>query len=160
MNGQKNQKNIDTHYMQQALELAQHANDLGEVPIGAVVVSATGEILGQGFNQTETKKCQDCHAEINAIRAACHTIGDWRLEGCIMYVTLEPCLMCFGCIDLSRIERLVYGAESPLFGYHQARESLIHISKHVKNITFGVCKDESEALLKRFFQGKRTLTSA
>lgn len=160
MSGQKNQSSIDIRYMQQALVLAQQANDLGEVPIGAVVVSATGEILGQGFNQTEAKKCQDRHAEINAIRAACSTIGDWRLEGCTIYVTLEPCVMCFGCIDLSRIERLVYGAESPLFGYHQARESFIDISKHVKNIAFGVCKDESEALLKRFFQEKRTLTSA
>ena len=146
---------LDIQYMQQALALAQKAYDLGEVPIGALVVSPTGEILGQGYNQAETKKCQDQHAEINAIRAACANRGDWRLEGCTIYVTLEPCFMCFGCIDLSRIERLVYGAESPLFGYHQAREGLLDIAKHVKNITSGICKEESEALLKRFFKEKR-----
>ena len=149
------QEKHDIQYMQKALVLAQQAYDLGEVPIGALVVSSTGEILGQGFNQSEIKKCQDEHAEMNAIRAACQQQGDWRLQGCTLYVTLEPCFMCFGCIDLSRIERLVYAAESPLFGYHQARESLLDIAKHLKNVTSGICKEEAECLLKRFFKQKR-----
>ena len=149
------QEKRDIQYMQQALARAQQAYALGEVPIGAVVVSPTGDILGEGFNQTETKKCQDEHAEMNAIRAACQKTGDWRLDGCTIYVTLEPCFMCFGCIDLSRIERLVYAADSPLFGYHHARESLLEIAKHVKNVTTGVGKEEAELLLKQFFKEKR-----
>jgi tRNA(adenine34) deaminase len=151
------QANNDTNFMQQALQLAQKAYSLGEVPIGAIVVSPMGEVLGQGFNETETKGCQDQHAEINAIRAACQKKGDWRLDGCTIYVTLEPCLMCFGCIDLSRIERLVYAADSPLFGYHHAREPLLESSRHVKNITSGICKEESETLLKKFFKDKRVI---
>ena len=148
----------DIQHMQQALELAKKAYDLGEVPIGAVVVSPTGEIIGTGFNKTETQKCQDQHAEINAIRTACQKTGDWRLQGCTLYVTLEPCLMCFGCIDLSRIERLVYAADSPLFGYHHDRESLVEVARHVKNVTKGVCGSEAETLLKQFFKEQRTET--
>ena len=145
----------DTQYMQRALALAREAVALGEVPIGALVVSPQGEIIGMGFNQTEINNCQDQHAELNAIRQACHKLGDWRLDGCTLYVTLEPCIMCCGCCALSRIERLVYAAPSPLFGYHLSRESVYTFSKHIKNVTIDVCREESEALLKQFFQQRR-----
>lgn len=150
----------DVYYMQQALRWADKAYNLGEVPIGAVVVNPHGEIIGYGYNQTETHQCQDQHAELCAIRQACAALGDWRLEGCTMYVTLEPCVMCIGCIVLSRIERLVYAADSPLFGFatsqkadHEAMYALY--AKTIKNITVGVCHEESQLLLKQFFQERR-----
>lgn len=143
--------------MQRSLELAHQAASLGEVPIGALVVSAAGEILGEGFNQTETLQCQDQHAEMCAIREATTKMGDWRLDGCTIYITLEPCVMCLGCIVLSRIERIVYGAESPLFGFHVGHENVYELyAKKVKNITAGVCQEESQALLKQFFKNQRT----
>ena len=146
----------DTKFMQRALELAHQAAGAGEVPIGAVVVTPLREIIGEGWNQTETLQCQDQHAELCAIRAATTTIGDWRLDGCTIYITLEPCVMCLGCIVLSRIERIVYAAESPLFGFHVGHENVYELyAKKVKNITTGVCKEESQALLKDFFKKQR-----
>lgn len=145
----------DTYYMQLALKEAQKAGERGEVPIGAIIVAPHGEILGVGYNQTETLNCQDQHAEMNAIRQASQKLGDWRLDGCALYVTLEPCIMCCGCIALSRIERLVYAAESPLFGYHMSREATHEISKHLKNVTAGVCAAEAQQLLQQFFKTRR-----
>lgn len=142
--------------MQKALELAHKAAALGEVPIGAIVVTPLGEIIGEGLNQTETLQCQDQHAELCAIRAATQQIGDWRLDGCTIYITLEPCVMCLGCIVLSRIERIVYAAESPLFGFHVGYENVYELyAKKVKNITTGVCEKESQDLLKAFFKEQR-----
>jgi tRNA(adenine34) deaminase len=152
--------NQDITYMQRALELAHKAASLGEVPIGAIVVSPAGEIIGEGLNQTETLQCQDQHAEMCAIRAATTATGDWRLDGCTIYITLEPCVMCLGCIVLSRIERIVYAAESPLFGFHVGDENVYELyAKKVKNITAGVCKEESQALLKQFFKEQRSRES-
>ena len=154
----------DSYYMQQALEFANKAYQAGEVPIGALVVNPQGNIIGYGYNQTEMHQCQDQHAELSAIRQACVALGDWRLEGCTLYVTLEPCIMCIGCIVLSRIERLVYATESPLFGFMTSQKSLSGIchesvyevyAKTIKNITVGVCKEESQLLLKKFFQERR-----
>ena len=102
--------------MEVALALARKALAKGEVPIGAIVVDPGGTIIGRGFNSVETRGCQCEHAEVRAIRQACKKIGDWRLEGCSLFVTLEPCLMCFGLIALSRIKNLYFGAHSPLFG--------------------------------------------
>ena len=146
----------DIVFMQKALALARKAAEQGEVPIGALIVSSQGVILGSGFNQTETKKCQDQHAEMNAIRAACAGRDNWRLDECTLYVTLEPCVMCLGATVLSRIERLVYAAHSPKFGYHVGRENSCQLyAQKLKNITTGVCKEESEALLKAFFVEQR-----
>lgn len=151
-----NDSNKDFYYMHQALALAEQAYKNNEVPIGAVVVSSDGQILGTGYNQTERAQCQDHHAELCAIRKACKKQDSWRLEGCTLYVTLEPCVMCIGCIVLSRIERLVYAAESPKFGYHFGRENICELyGKQVKNVTVGVCKLESQKLLKNFFQERR-----
>lgn len=146
----------DHEYMEQAIELARQAGSLGEVPIGALIVDRAGVVIGTGFNRIEHEKCQDRHAELEAIRQACKVQGDWRLEGCTLYVTLEPCLMCIGCIALSRISRLVYGADSPQFGYRGRREDICSLyGGAVCNVTSGVCREEVEVLMKAFFRERR-----
>ncbi len=142
---------VDVKYMAQAIELARYAASLGEVPIGAVVVK-NGEIVGEGYNLRETEKLATAHAEISAIGAACKKLGGWRLFGCTLYVTLEPCAMCAGAIVNSRIDRVVYGASDIRFG---ACGSLFNINSyplnHAFEITSGVCLDECKALLSEFF---------
>ncbi|HBL99020.1 TPA: tRNA-specific adenosine deaminase [Candidatus Dependentiae bacterium] len=146
----------DYKFMRRAIELAQEAYAIGEVPVGALVVSADGIIIGEGFNRTEMLHCQDQHAEMAAIRQAALRNNDWRLDGCTLYVTLEPCVMCIGCIALSRVERLVYGADSPLYGFGGAREDLCRLyAQTIKNVTKGVCGEEIEALMKAFFRERR-----
>lgn len=146
----------DNLYMLQAIELAKQAAELSEVPIGALIVDPAGLVIGRGFNLVEQKRCQDQHAELCAVRQACAARSDWRLEGCTIYVTLEPCLMCIGCIALSRIERLVYGADSPQFGYRGRREDICALyGGAICNVTSGVCKDEIEELMRGFFRQRR-----
>ncbi|KKS68394.1 MAG: tRNA-adenosine deaminase [candidate division TM6 bacterium GW2011_GWE2_42_60] len=146
----------DAVFMQNALQLARRAFEQDEVPVGALVISPGGEILGQGYNRTEELGCQDQHAEMIAIRQACALRGDWRLDDCTLYVTLEPCVMCLGCIALSRIGRLVFGADSPHYGYRGQREDLCRLyAQTIKNVTTGVCKEEVELLLKEFFKKQR-----
>lgn len=142
--------------MQEALKQAHQALALNEVPIGAIVVNAHNEIIGTGYNLTETKQCQLYHAEVQAIKQSCAQCKDWRLAECTLYVTLEPCLMCLGLIGLSRIERLVYGISSPLFGNVLDIANLPALyRKHIKGITSGVLADEIKILLKTFFKNKR-----
>ena len=142
---------LDIEYMGRAIELAKHAATLGEVPIGAVIVK-NGEIVAEGFNLRETAKLSTAHAEISAIEAACKNLGGWRLFGCTLYVTLEPCAMCAGAIVNSRIDRVVYGASDIRFG---ACGSLFNINSYPLNHAFeiesGVLKDECKALLSDFF---------
>lgn len=146
----------DIKFMKIALKQAKEALILQEVPIGAIVVNEEGLIIGKGYNLTETKKCQSYHAEFLAIQQAAKRIDDWRLEKCTLYVTLEPCLMCMALIGLSRIKRLVYGAKSPLFGYHLDKEMLPDLyKKHLRGTTLGVLADEAEKILKDFFKKKR-----
>ena len=102
-------------YMTQALELARQAGALGEIPVGAVVVK-DGAVIGRGFNRRETDHDATAHAEVLAIREACRTLGGWRLDGCALFVTLEPCPMCTGAILQSRLSRIVYGAADPKAG--------------------------------------------
>lgn len=143
--------------MSQAIELAKQAAELGEVPIGAIIVDPAGLVIGRGFNLVEQQGCQDQHAELCAIREACAARGDWRLDGCTLYVTLEPCLMCIGCIALSRIERLVYGADSPQFGYQGRREDICALySGAICNVTSGICREEIEEIMRAFFRKRRT----
>ena len=106
---------MDNIFMNEALRLAEIAAQQGEIPVGAVVVR-NGEIIGRGYNQRETKKSAILHAEIIAIEEACRTVGDWRLTGCTLYVTLEPCPMCSGAIVNSRIDRVVFGATDRMAG--------------------------------------------
>ena len=145
----------DEIFMRRALELAEAAAKLGEVPVGAVVVS-DGKIISEGFNRRETGKNALAHAELLAIDAACARLGGWRLHKCELYVTLEPCPMCTGAIINSRIKRVVIGARDSKAG---ALGSLVNLNRypfnHHPEVCFGVCEDEASALLRKFFQRLR-----
>lgn len=146
----------DTVYMHSALEQAKIASVLGEIPVGAVVVNPQGEIIGVGYNTVEQEQCQLYHAESNAIKQACKKLGDWRLNGCTIYVTLEPCLICINLIALSRCQRIVFGARSPLFGYSLDKEGVLGVYRNtIKEIREGVLSDEATNLLQEFFKLKR-----
>lgn len=101
---------VDEEYMSQALERARRAAELGEIPVGAIVVDPEGNIIGEGWNLREQLQSPTAHAEILAIEQAAKHLGSWRLTGCTLYVTLEPCPMCAGAVMNSRLKRLVYGA--------------------------------------------------
>jgi len=149
-------KGKDKQFMQEALREAQTAAHHNEVPIGAVVVNAAGEIIGRGYNQVEREHTQSAHAEKFAIAAAGKTLQDWRLEGCWLYVTLEPCAMCMGLIRLSRLNGVVFGASSPLFSYRL--DNAVELSVYNKNllaIIEGVGAEKASELLRQFFQQKR-----
>lgn len=148
-------ENDDIFFMNEAIKLAQKAAELGEVPIGALIVR-DGVIISEAFNLRETEKLATAHAELSAIEAACKKLGGWRLVGCTLYVTLEPCPMCAGAIVNSRIDRVVYGAPDLRFG---ACGSLFNINSyplnHAFEITGGVCEEECKALLSDFFKELR-----
>ena len=144
-------------FMKRALELAHTAAELGEVPVGALVVDdCSGEILSEAYNLRENGKSATAHAEILAIEKACEKRGSWRLSGCSLYVTLEPCPMCAGALINSRIDRVVFGASDALAG---CCGSVINFNSYPFNHAFkiesGVCEDECRALLREFFEKKR-----
>lgn len=143
-------------YMAQALALAREAGEGGDVPVGCVIADSEGNIIGRGRNRREADSDATAHAEIEAIRMACAARGDWRLDGCTMYVTLEPCPMCTGAIILSRIPTLVFGAREELTG---SCGSVIDLFSerygHSPAVFPGVCAEESAALLREFFRGRR-----
>ncbi len=147
----------DIIFMRQAMMQARLALKHEEVPVGAIVVSPEGIIIGRGYNQTEKRSCQAFHAEMIAITKAGRTMNDWRLCGCWVYVTLEPCCMCMNLITLSRCAGVVYGARSPLFGYQlvdKDRGFWVY-NEDVVKIVEGVCAEEASALLKGFFKVRR-----
>ena len=150
-------ENRDEHFMQKALMQAHVSLSKDEVPVGAIIVDKDGEIIARGHNTMEATGCQTGHAEVHATQLACKKVGDWRLEDCTIYVTLEPCLMCFGLIKLSRFARLVYGATSPLFGAGLDKKEAFPVYKKGLEIEGGVCSKESAALLKEFFRHRRSL---
>ncbi len=142
--------------MRLAIEEAKMAAAAGEVPVGAVIVR-NGEVIGRGRNSTETDKDPTCHAEIKAIREASKVLGGWRLPGCEMYVTTEPCSMCAGAIVLARIEKLYVGTPDPKAGacgslYNIVRDGRLN---HQTELVTGVLQEECSALLKEFFAGLR-----
>lgn len=143
-------------YMAAALALAREAYDMGEVPVGCVIVDADGAIIGRGRNRREETADATAHAEVEAIREACRAAGSWRLDGCTMFVTLEPCPMCAGAIILSRIGTLVFGAREELTG---SCGSVIDLFSerygHHPAVYSGVLAEESAALLKSFFKDRR-----
>lgn len=149
-------KNIHETYMDQALELAKKAYDVGEVPIGAVIVDRDGNIIGRGYNRVEQNKTQIAHAEMQALQEATQAKNNWRLEECVLYVTLEPCSMCFFASKLSRIKAIYYGAQSPLFGFHLDKDCFLPLyNRDALFIMGGVREQESKQILKQFFQRKR-----
>jgi len=147
---------FDSRFMKAALAEAALAAELGEVPIGAVVIK-DGEIIGRGHNLRETSNDPTTHAEMLAIRQAAAHIGHWRLLDCTLYVTLEPCVMCMGAIILARIPRLVYGCRDPRVG---AAGSIYDFSRderfnHQVEVTEGVLARECSELLSGFFRDLR-----
>ncbi len=144
-------------FMNEALIEAQISFDNDEVPVGAVVVDSTNTIIGRGHNLIEQHGCQTAHAEAQAIIQACNSRKDWRLEGCSIYVTLEPCLMCFGLINLSRIKKICFGARSPLFGCGLDNKDAFPLYKKDLIIQGGLKEEECINLLQRFFKEKRSL---
>ena len=149
---------MNTHefFMSKALDQARAAAAIGEVPIGAVVVCG-GEIVASGYNRREIDADPTAHAEIIAVRHAASVLGRWRLEGCIVYVTLEPCPMCAGALHAARVDACVYGAVDPKAGalgtlYDIASDERLN---HRYEVTAGVLADESAALLREFFAALR-----
>ncbi|MFH1831967.1 MAG: nucleoside deaminase [bacterium] len=142
-------------FMDKALIQAQKALEKGEVPIGAIIVDSNGVIIARAHNKVETLGSQAAHAEVLAIQKACKKLGDWRLAGCTIYVTLEPCLMCLGLIQISRIAGLVYGAKSTLFGASLSDVSKLPTYAKTLIIQGGIKEQESLKLLKSFFKNLR-----
>lgn len=145
-----------TFYMQAAIAEAKLAAEMLEVPIGAVVVYGD-EIIGRGHNLRETTHSPTAHAEMLAIEQAAQHLGDWRLEGCRLYVTLEPCPMCAGAILLSRIEHLIFGTSDPKAGCVGTMMNLLQDRRfnHQSKVTSGVLQQECASLLQDFFRQLR-----
>lgn len=143
----------DRRYMQMALTEARRACELGEIPVGAVIVSKNGRILGRGHNLTEALGDVTAHAEIQAITAAAQALGGKYLTDCTLYVTVEPCLMCAGAIGWAQISRVVIGTDDPRRGYSTlVKESPFHPRA---TVTTGVCADECRELMQSFFKARR-----
>ena len=143
-------------YMRVALDLAREAAAAGEVPVGCVVFTRSGEIIGRGRNRREERSDATAHAEMEAIRAACAALGAWNLSGCGIAVTLEPCPMCAGAIINSRLSPVIYGAKEPNSG---SVGSVINLFEerygHRPAVYGGVLAEECAALLAEFFRGLR-----
>ena len=148
-------KTDDERYMRLAIKQAEKAGLSLDVPVGAVIVK-DGNVISAGYNRREQQKNALMHAEIEAIDAACKALGGWRLDGCTLYVTLEPCPMCAGAIINARIERVVYGAPDEKAGSFGSLIDLAAVKfNHAPRITPGVLRDECAALLSDFFKNRR-----
>lgn len=149
----------DEFYMHRALDQAREALAAGEVPVGAVVVDAQGEIIGEGYNAPVSRHDPCAHAEVQALRDAAKRLGNYRLDGCSLYVTLEPCMMCSGAIIHARLARLVYAAIESKTGMIESRANLIAQPWHNHSVAVegGVLASRSKQLLQAFF-AKRRLT--
>lgn len=141
--------------MEKALCEAELASSAGEVPVGAVIVK-DGQIIASAHNKRETEGLATAHAELLAIEDACRALGGWRLRGCTLYVTLEPCPMCAGAIINARVDRVVYGASDPAAG---CCKSIINVNSYPFNHSFAACggvlENECSDILKQFFEKKR-----
>ncbi|MBP5221916.1 MAG: tRNA adenosine(34) deaminase TadA [Lachnospiraceae bacterium] len=152
---------IQEKYMKEALKQAKKAAALGEVPIGCVIVYQ-GKIIGRGYNRRNTDKNTLCHAEITAIKRASKKIGDWRLEDCTLYVTLEPCQMCAGAIIQARIPEVVMGCMNPKAGCGGSILNLLEMPEfnHQATVYRGILEAECSAILKDFFSNLRIRNKA
>jgi tRNA(adenine34) deaminase len=148
-------KERDEYFMSQALGQARKAIAQNEVPVGAVIVSPEGKIFARAYNAVEKEYSQCAHAELLAIAKAGKKLHNWRLEGYWIYVTLQPCIMCMALIRLSRLNGIVYGATSPLFG--SGLDVIIPSQVYKSDIAIvgGVLQQQAAVLLKEFFQNKR-----
>ena len=147
----------DKKYMRLALREAELAYNLGEIPIGAIIVDESGSVVASGYNLRESEHDATAHAEVVAIRRACQRLNRWRLNGLTLYVTVEPCPMCAGAIIMSRLTRVVYGIVDSKTG---ACESLFAILSHPSlnhqpEVRAGVLADECAAIIQRFFRERR-----
>ena len=143
-------------YMALALSLAREAAENGEVPVGCVIADADGKVIGRGRNRRQERPDATAHAEVEAIRQACAALGDWRLSGCTLYVTLEPCPMCAGAIVNARIPRVVYGARDAKAGSCGSVCDLFGMAyNHHPQVEAGVLEEECGQLLTEFFQKLR-----
>lgn len=149
----------DEFFMREAISLARAAECLGEVPVGAVVVKE-GQIVGRGFNSPIGESDPTAHAEIAALRDAARVLGNYRLPGCELFVTLEPCAMCAGAIMHARISRVIYGARDPKTGVHGSVVDLFGVERlnHHATVIGGVLGDECGAILSDFFARRRKKT--
>ena len=150
------QRKIDEKYMREAIRQAKKAYKLDETPIGCVIVY-DGKIIGRGYNRRNTDKSPLAHAEISAIRKASKKLGDWRLEECTLYVTLEPCQMCAGAIIQSRVTGVVVGCMNPKAGCAGSVLNLLDVKafNHQAELTTGVLEEECSALMTGFFRELR-----
>lgn len=153
---QEEQLRLDELYMKEAIRQAKRAAKLGEVPIGCVIV-CQDRIIGRGYNRRNTDKSTLSHAEITAIKRASKNMGDWRLEECTLYVTLEPCQMCSGAIVQARIPRVVMGCRNPKAGCAGSILNLLQMPEfnHQVEITEGIRGEECSQMLKTFFKDLR-----
>lgn len=151
----------DEKYMKMALKEAQKAMELGEVPIGCVIVYED-KVIGRGYNRRNTDKNTLSHAEITAINKASKKMGDWRLEGCTLYVTLEPCQMCSGAIVQARIDRVVMGTMNPKAGCAGSILNILQMPEfnHQVEMTTGVLAEECTEVLTKFFKNLRVRNKA
>ncbi|MBW3638519.1 MAG: tRNA adenosine(34) deaminase TadA [Actinobacteria bacterium] len=145
--------------MRLALDAAALASAHGDVPVGAVVVGVAGDVLGTGHNDREGRGDPTAHAEVLALRAAAAAVGSWRLAGCTLVVTLEPCTMCAGAAVLSRVDRVVYGAVDPKAGAAGSLWDVLRDRRlnHRPEVVSGVLAAECGAVLVDFFEGRRSL---
>lgn len=148
-------------FMRRALAAAKRAAAKGEVPVGAVIVK-DGEVVATGCNMKERKNCALYHAETVAIARACKKLGNWYLDGCEMYVTLEPCAMCAGALINSRLDKLYFGAYDPKAGCCGSLENLVQDSRfnHTLSVEGGIMQKECAALLSGYFKQKRARKKA
>ena len=144
--------------MRHALTLAQRAADAGDVPVGALVVDAAGEVVGEGWNRREVDQDPTAHAEVVALRAAADRLRSWRLEGCTLVVTMEPCPMCAGASMLARVERIVLGAWDPKLGACGSVWDVVRDrrSTHRAEVVSGVLEEECGEVVRRFFATHRS----
>ena len=148
--------NLNEKYMRAAMKEAHKAELKDEVPIGAVIV-CDGKIIARTHNTRQTKQISTHHAEILCIEKACRKLNSWRLEDCDLYVTLEPCPMCAGAIQQSRIRKVVFGAYDPKGGFFGSNFNINEVKglNHYPEVEGGILKEETAQLLKKFFKKKR-----